>query len=151
MPLRALWVVYQLRTIAILVNISRLPNYSEKVFVSQERVSGFPEKGADLRGSSPNFRGSLGNYRGSKLSKFGKLPGKLRIAVRFHSERTSVEVAENFRGSRRKLPGRSRDFPEARGGKKTNRHKQLRGIVPEMGGGQIVYVFPLFLGKKGNT
>ena len=28
------------------------------------------------------------------------------------------------------------------GGKKTNKHKQLRGIVPEMGGGQIVYVFP---------
>ena len=37
------------------------------------------------------------------------------------------------------------------GEKKTNKHKQLRGIVPEMGGGQIVYVFPLFLGKKGNT
>ena len=32
-----------------------------------------------------------------------------------------------------------------------NKHKQLRGIVPEMGEGQIVYVFPLFLGKKGNT
>ena len=31
----------------------RLPydSYSEKVFVSQERGSGFPEKGADLRGS----------------------------------------------------------------------------------------------------
>ena len=38
-----------------------------------------------------------------------------------------------------------------RGGEKTNKHKQLRGIVPEMGGGQIVYVFPFFLGKKGNT
>ena len=37
------------------------------------------------------------------------------------------------------------------GEKKTNKHKQLRGIVPEMGGGQIVCVFPLFLGKKGNT
>ena len=37
------------------------------------------------------------------------------------------------------------------GGKKTNNHKQLLGIVPEMGGGQIVYVFPFFLGKKGNT
>ena len=37
-------------------------------------------------------------------------------------------------------------------GKKTNKHKQtFRGIVPEMGGGQIVYVFPFFLGKKGNT
>ena len=37
------------------------------------------------------------------------------------------------------------------GGEKTNKHKQLRGIVPEMGGGQMVYVFPFFLGKKGNT
>ena len=35
--------------------------------------------------------------------------------------------------------------------KKTNKHKQIHGIVPEMGGGQIVYVFPFFLGKKGNT
>ena len=35
-----------------------------------------------------------------------------------------------------------------KGGKKNNKHKQLRGIVPEMGGGQIVYVFPFFLGKK---
>ena len=33
----------------------------------------------------------------------------------------------------------------------TNNNKQLGGIVPEMGGGQIVYVFPFFLGKKGNT
>ena len=37
------------------------------------------------------------------------------------------------------------------GEKKTNKHKQLRGIVPEMGGGQIVYVFPFFRGKKGST
>ena len=41
--------------------------------------------------------------------------------------------------------------PLVSGGKKNNKHKQLRGIVPEMGGGQIVYVFPFFLGKKGNT
>ena len=33
------------------------------------------------------------------------------------------------------------------GEKKTNKHKQLRGIVPEMGGGQIVYVFPFSWGK----
>ena len=38
--------------------------------------------------------------------------------------------------------------PQHVGGEKTNKHKQLRGIVPEMGGGQIVYVFPLFLWKK---
>ena len=29
---------------------------SENVFVSQDRVSGFPEKGADLRGSPRKFR-----------------------------------------------------------------------------------------------
>ena len=40
---------------------------------------------------------------------------------------------------------------QIRGGEKTNKHKQLCGIVPEMGGGQIVYVFPFFLGQKGNT
>ena len=28
--------------------------------MSQERVSGFPEKGADLRGSPENFQGSPG-------------------------------------------------------------------------------------------
>ena len=32
---------------------------SEKVFVSRERLSGFPEKGAG------NFRGSLGNFQGT--------------------------------------------------------------------------------------
>ena len=58
--------------------------------MSQERVSGFPEKGADLRGSPGtsglgNFLGSLGNFRGN----FGK-------AVKLHSERTSREVAEKL-------------------------------------------------------
>ena len=66
--------------------------WSEKVFVSQGRVSGLQEKGADLRGSPGNFRGSPGNFRGSDS---GKLPGNLWIAVKFHSERTSG----NFRGS----------------------------------------------------
>ena len=41
-------------------------------------------------------------------------------------------------------------FPEF-GEEKTNKHKQIRGIVPEMSGGQIVYVFPFFPRKKGNT
>ena len=36
------------------------------------------------------------------------------------------------------------------GGKTTNKHQQPRGIVPEMGGGQIVYVFR-FYWKKGST
>ena len=62
--------------------------------MSQERVSGFPEKGADLR-EVPELPGKFGELPG----KFGKLPGNLRIAAKFHSERTSGEVAENFRGS----------------------------------------------------
>ena len=79
------------------------PPYSEKVFVSQERVSGFPEKGADLRGS-PELPGKFGELPG----KFGELPGNLWIAGRFHSERISGEVAE-------KLPGKSGDFPRSSG------------------------------------
>ena len=50
--------------------------------------------------------------------KFGKLPGKLWIAVKFHGERTSGEVAKNFRevaknfrGSRQKLPGKFGELP----------------------------------------
>ena len=36
-------------------------------------------------------------------------------------------------------------------GEKTNKHKQLFGIVPGMGGGQICLCVAFFLGKKGNT
>ena len=68
--------------------------------MSQERVSGLPEKGADLRGSLENFRGSLGNFRGS-LGKFRGTSGLL----------FSSTVAE-LPG---KLRGEVRDFPEARG------------------------------------
>ena len=68
---------------------------SEKVFVSQERASGFPEKGADLRGS-PGTSGevwgtswrSLGNFWGTSglllSSAVRELPGK--------SPKTSGEV-----------------------------------------------------------
>ena len=73
-------------------------------------MSGFPEKGADLWGS-PGTSGEVqelpGKF-GELPGKFGKLPGNLWIAGRFRSERTSGEVAE-------KLPGKSGDFPEARG------------------------------------
>ena len=79
---------------------------SEKVFASQERVSGFPEKGADLRGSLGNFRGSPGEVPG----KSGKLPGNPWISVKFLSERTSVEVAEKLSGKFGELPGKSGDF-----------------------------------------
>ena len=90
---------------------------AEKVFVSQERVSGLPEKGADLRGS-PGTSGEVWGTSGEVWETSGEVwetSGNLWIAVKFHSERTSGEVAENFRGSSGELPGKSGDFPEARG------------------------------------
>ena len=52
-----------------------------------------------------------GEVRGTSREvpgKLGKLAGNLWIAVKFHSERSSGEVAGE-------LPGKSGDFPEARG------------------------------------
>ena len=80
---------------------------SEKVFVSQERVSGFPEKGADLRGS-PGTSGEVWGTSGEVWETSGE---PLDCCL--------VPQGENFRGSRRKtsgeVPGKSGDFPEARG------------------------------------
>ena len=45
----------------------------------------------------------------------------------------------------RDIPGFCPGYPEGArksGEQKTNKHKQLRGTVPEMGGGHFVYVFP---------
>ena len=70
-------------------------------------MSGFPERGADLRGSPGNFRGSPGLP--------GELQGNPWIAVKFHSGRTSGEVAEKLPGKFGELLGKSGDFPEARG------------------------------------
>ena len=61
---------------------------SERVFESQERVSGFPEKGADLRGSLGNFRGTSGMLFSSTVKE---LPGKSPKSFRGSSG--------NFRGS----------------------------------------------------
>ena len=58
-------------------------------------MSGFPEKGADLRGSPGNFRGSLGNFRGTPglllSSTVRELPGK--------SPKNFRGSLGNFRGS----------------------------------------------------
>ena len=63
--------------------------------MSQERVSGFPEKGAELWGSPGNFRGSLGNFRGTSglllNSTVRELPGK--------SPKNFRGSSGNFRGS----------------------------------------------------
>ena len=68
---------------------------SEKVFECQERVSGFPEKGADLRGSAGNFRGSLGNFRGTS----GLLPSSTVRELPKKSPKNFWGSSGNFRGS----------------------------------------------------
>ena len=72
--------------------------WPKKVLVSQERVSGFPEKGADLRGSpgtSGEVRGTSGNFRGTSglllSSTVRELPGK--------SSKNFRGSSGNFRGS----------------------------------------------------
>ena len=83
---------------------------SAKGFVSQERVSGFPEKGL-TSGEVRETSGKSGELPG----KSGKLPGNPWIAVKFHSERTSGEVAEKLPGKSGEVRVSSGDFPEARG------------------------------------
>ena len=74
---------------------------------------------AHFRGSAGNFRevGKLPGKSGKPSGKSGKLPGKSGklpgnpwIAVKFHSERTSGEVAEKLPGKFGGLPGKSGDF-----------------------------------------
>ena len=68
---------------------------SEKVSVSRERVSGFPENGADLRGSQGNFRGSLGNFRGS----LGNFRGTAELLLSSTARELPGKSPKNFRGS----------------------------------------------------
>ena len=75
--------------------------------MSQERVLGFPVTSGELLGTSREV--------GELPGKPGKLPGKLRIAVKLHSERTSGEVTTELPGKFGELLGKFRDFPEARG------------------------------------
>ena len=48
-------------------------------------------------------------------------------------------------------PGKKSEVLKRGAEKKTNKHKQLLGIVPGMGGGQICLCVAFFLDKKGNT
>ena len=74
-------------------------------FESGEGVR-LPRERADLRGSAGNFSGEV---RETFPGKSGKLPGNLwKNAVKFHSERTSGEVAEKLPG---KSPGNFRGSP----------------------------------------
>ena len=71
--------------------------------------------------------GKLLGKSGELPGKSGKLSGNLWIALKFHSERTSGEVAEKLPGKFGKLPGKSGDFPEARGS--LTRSRRLAKIV----------------------
>ena len=84
-------------------------------------MSGFPEKGADLR-ESPGTSGEL-------PEKSGELPGNPCITVRFHSERTSGEAAEKLPGRFGELPGKSGDFPELSVSSKRCSRKRRRKCV----------------------
>ena len=83
----------------IILAITVLDSKSEKVFASQERVSGFPEKGTDLRGKS----GKLPEKSGELPGKSGKLPGKagklLSSTARLSVRELPGKSPKNFRGS----------------------------------------------------
>ena len=67
------------------------------------------------KGGPPGKSGKPQGKSGELPGKSGKLPGNPWIAVKFHSERTSGEVAEKLPGKFGELPGKSGDLPEARG------------------------------------
>ena len=74
--------------------------------MSQERVSGFPEKGADLRGSPGNFQRSPGNFRGS-LGNFWGTSGLLLLST---VRELPGKSPKNFRGSSGNFRGLSSTF-----------------------------------------
>ena len=90
--------------------MSTLVLSSGKVFASQERVSGFPEKGL----TSGEVRETSGEVRGTS-GEVWETSGNPWIAVKFRRERTSGEVTEKLPRKFGELPGKSGDFPEARG------------------------------------
>ena len=123
--------------------------FSEKVVVSQERVSGLPDKGADLRGSLGNFRGSFGNFRGTSGLLVGstvrELPGK--------SPKNFQGSSGNFRGSpgtSQKLgaawlpPSDSPNLSPIFGGKRQGKPPKKQGLL-------ITAEPRKIMGKKGKT
>ena len=88
----------------------RVPKFRESFCESEEGVR-LPRE----RGRPPGKCGELPGKSGELPGKSGKLPGNLWIAVKFHSERTSGEVAEKLPGKSGELLGKSGDYPEARG------------------------------------
>ena len=76
--------------------------------MSRQRVSGFPEKGADLQASPGNFRGSPENFRGS-LGTSGEHSGLLLSSTVRELPGKSLN---NFRGSSGNFRGLSRSSGE---------------------------------------
>ena len=72
------------------------PSGVRGTFLSHQRLSGFPETGADLWGGSGNFRGIQGKFQKTSKSTVSGVSGK-----------SPREVRVNF--------WKSRDFREARG------------------------------------
>ena len=73
--------------------------------MSHQRESGFLEKGADLCGGQGNLWGTSGEVWGTC--------GNMWIALIFHSERSSREVAGELLGKLGEI--KSREFPESPG------------------------------------
>ena len=71
----------------------------------------FCESGEGRRGCQASQRqGLTSGVSGEPPGRSGKLPGNLWIAVKFHSERTSGQVAGELPGKSRELPGKSGTF-----------------------------------------
>ena len=73
-------------------------------------MSGFPETGL----TSGEVQGTSGEVRGTS-GEVWETSGNPWIAIQFHSERTSGEVAENFRGSSGNFRGSPETFQKLGG------------------------------------
>ena len=79
--------------------------------MSHERVSGFPEKGADLRGS-PGTSGEVWGTSGEVWKTSGE---PLVLLVASTVRELPGKSPKNFRGSSGNFRGSLENFPEARG------------------------------------
>ena len=110
-----------------------------------------PFSGFSMCSSAPPEKGEKGRKR-AKKGRFRPISGRggqtpLKPHLLHPHLRQPKSIGFGLRGPRPENK-RKRKIGKFGGQQKTNKHKQLRGIVAEMGGGQIVYVFPFFLGKR---
>ena len=111
-----------------------LPLSPSPLYPSPKVRGSFCESGEGVRlsrerGWPPGKSGKLPGKSGELPGKSGKLPGNLCIAGKFHSERTSGEVAGKLPGRFGELLGKSGDFPEARGSLTSS--QRLAKFVPK--------------------